>query len=229
VTPRQPHYWPLPRSVILALFVATVLVVSTFLVNVMSYAYQRVGLGQGWAFATLLASVFGSWFNIPVARLAGTTTVEPTLVRVRGMLYVVPRPVRAGAKIVAVNVGGAVVPTVLATYLIVANAFVWQAAAAITVVGIVTHQFARVVRGVGIVVPTVVPPLAAVLIAWVLHVEAVAALAYVGGTLGTLIGADLLNLNRVRDVDAPVLSIGGAGTFDGIFVTGIVAVLLAAL
>ena len=45
----------------------------------------------------------------------------------------------------------------------------------------------------------------------------------------TLIGADLLNLHRVREFDAPVLSIAGAGTFDGIVVTGILAVLLAAI
>jgi uncharacterized membrane protein len=63
----------------------------------------------------------------------------------------------------------------------------------------------------------------------VFNVDAMAALAYVAGTMGTLVGGDLLNLRRVRDLDAPVLSIGGAGTFDGIFVTGIVAVLLATL
>ena len=55
----------------------------------------------------------------------------------------------------------------------------------------------------------------------------VAAVAYVSGTLGTLIGADLLNLSRIQGLGAPVVSIGGAGTFDGIFLTGIVAVLLA--
>jgi len=56
-----------------------------------------------------------------------------------------------------------------------------------------------------------------------------AALAYVGGSLGTLIGADLLNLGTVQRLGAPVASIGGAGTFDGIFLTGIMAVLLASL
>jgi hypothetical protein len=39
------------------------------------------------------------------------------------------------------------------------------------------------------------------------------------GSLGTLIGADLLNLGVVRGVGTPVTSIGGAGTFDGIFLT----------
>ena len=47
--------------------------------------------------------------------------------------------------------------------------------------------------------------------------------------MGTLIGADLTNLDKVAGLGAPVASIGGAGTFDGIFLTGILAVLLAGL
>ncbi len=54
-------------------------------------------------------------------------------------------------------------------------------------------------------------------------------LAYISGSLGTLIGADLLNLDKLQGLGAPIASIGGAGTFDGIFLTGIVAVLVASL
>jgi uncharacterized membrane protein len=54
-------------------------------------------------------------------------------------------------------------------------------------------------------------------------------LAYISGSLGTLIGADLLNLDKLQGLGAPIASIGGAGTFDGIFLTGIVAVLVAGL
>jgi uncharacterized membrane protein len=53
--------------------------------------------------------------------------------------------------------------------------------------------------------------------------------AYVAGTIGCLLGADILNLGSVADLGAPVASIGGAGTFDGVFLTGIVAVLIASL
>ena len=52
------------------------------------------------------------------------------------------------------------------------------------------------------------------------------ALAYVSGVLGTLIGADLTNLGAIKKIGAPVASIGGAGTFDGVFLSGIIAVLL---
>jgi uncharacterized membrane protein len=51
--------------------------------------------------------------------------------------------------------------------------------------------------------------------------------AYVAGSLGTLIAADLLNLGIIHALGALIASIGGAGRFDGIFMTGILAVLLA--
>ena len=55
------------------------------------------------------------------------------------------------------------------------------------------------------------------------------ALSYIVGTLGTVISTDLTNLGNLQRLGAPVASIGGAGTFDGIFLTGIMAVLLASL
>jgi len=88
---------------------------------------------------------------------------------------------------------------------------------------------ARPVPGFGIAVPALLPGIFAALVAVALHPVAVAGLAYAGGTLGTLLGADLVNLPKVRRLGAPVVSIGGAGTFDGVFITGIIAVLLASL
>jgi len=45
--------------------------------------------------------------------------------------------------------------------------------------------------------------------------EKAAPLAYISGSLGTLIGADLLNLDRINGLGAPAASIGGAGTDNG--------------
>jgi len=84
----------------------------------------------------------------------------------------------------------------------------------------------------GIVTPALLPPLGAAIAAILLvyfggapH-DLIFLIAYVSGTLGTLIGADILNLNKIRDLGAPVASIGGAGTFDGVFLSGLIAVLL---
>jgi uncharacterized membrane protein len=95
--------------------------------------------------------------------------------------------------------------------------------------GALVHMVARPVPGLGIAVPALLPGIFAALVAVTLHPVAVAGLAYAGGPLGTLLGADLVNLPKVRRLGAPVVSIGGAGTFDGVFITGILAVLLAGL
>jgi uncharacterized membrane protein len=94
-------------------------------------------------------------------------------------------------------------------------------------VAVVVHQLAQVVPGVGIVVPILVPPLLAAGVALMLAYHRAPPVAYVSGTMGTLIGADLLNLGKVAHMGAPMVSIGGAGTFDGVFLTGILAGLLA--
>jgi uncharacterized membrane protein len=81
----------------------------------------------------------------------------------------------------------------------------------------------------GIAEPVFIPPLAAAGAAFLISRRFAPALAYISGSLGTLIGADLLNIKKFQGLGAPVASIGGAGTFDGIFMTGILAVLLASL
>ena len=83
------------------------------------------------------------------------------------------------------------------------------------------------VPGVGIAEPMFIPPLVTAVVALAISRNHAAPLAYIAGSLGTLIGADLLNLQRIHGLGAPVASIGGAGKFDGIFLTGLIAVLLA--
>src|SRR5208283_4169030 len=98
---------------------------------------------------------------------------------------------------------------------------------ATAIIAAICHPLAQPIRGIGIGLPIFVAPVAAAIVAAVISWRHAAPLAYAGGSLGVLIGADLLNLNRLQGLGAPVLSIGGAGTFDGIFVTGVIAGLLA--
>jgi uncharacterized membrane protein len=81
----------------------------------------------------------------------------------------------------------------------------------------------------GIATPTFIPPIAATVAAFILMPSQPRTIAYVAGTFGTLIGADLLNLRKIPMLGAPVASISGAGTFDGVFLSGIIGVLLAGL
>ena len=134
--------------------------------------------------------------------------------------------------LLAVNVGGAVIPALISMALI--HRFpesLNYALVGIAIVAILTNLVARPVKGLGIVTPALLPPLGAAIAAILWSIlgsphDLIFLIAYVSGTLGTLIGADILNLNKIRDLGAPVASIGGAGTFDGVFLSGLIAVLL---
>jgi uncharacterized membrane protein len=144
-----------------------------------------------------------------------------------GMRYVIPSATRAAGTILAINVGGAIIPTLMSLYLLVTHGLWAKGLVATAVVAFVIHWLADPVPGLGIAVPIFMPALVTAIVAALLSRQEAAPLAYIGGGLGTLIGADLTNLDKVAGLGAPVASIGGAGTFDGIFLTGILAVLLA--
>ena len=145
------------------------------------------------------------------------------------MRYVVPVVVDRPATVIAVNVGGAVIPVLLSLYLLVKNDLWSRGLLATGCVAAVCFLLAEPVPGIGIAIPTFAPPFVTAVVALLVAQMNVAAVAYISGSLGTLIGADLLNLGRIQGMGAPVASIGGAGTFDGIFLTGILAVLFASL
>ena len=98
---------------------------------------------------------------------------------------------------------------------------------AVAAVAAIAYLGSRPVPGMGVAMPVLLAPLAAALAALAIDPANSPPLAYIGGTLGVLLGADLMRLKDIRRLGTPQASIGGAGTFDGIFITGIVAVLLA--
>src|SRR5215471_6079669 len=225
----QYHYLPLTPeffSILVGLFLVVLVLIQ---VGVLRYAYMRLGMSSGAALLLLFASLVGSYFNIPVAELPGQRVVSGEVVEFFGMRYVVPVVADWPGTLIAVNVGGAVIPTVVSLYLLARHAVWIRGLVATAVVALVIHWFADPIRGVGIAVPVFLPALITAVLAVVLARERAAPLAYVAGSLGTLIGADLTNLDKISDLGAPVASIGGAGAFDGIFVTAIIAVLLANL
>lgn len=225
--PSAPHY--LPWSAHLFALLALLLVFALVLIelDLVTTAYERLGLHPRAALALLCASLVGSAVNIPVAKLPETRWLSHRSVDAFGIRYVIPEVEHWPGTIIALNLGGAVVPMLLSAYLVAHVDHAARLLGVTALVALATHRFARPVPGVGIAVPILVPPAAAALSAWLIAPEVRAAAAYVGGTLGTLVGADLMNLRRLRGFGVPVASIGGAGTFDGIFVAGIVAVLLA--
>jgi uncharacterized membrane protein len=146
-----------------------------------------------------------------------------------GMRYAVPVVSDWDGTVIAVNVGGTVIPTLMSIYLLIKRELWVKGLVATAIVALIIHWMAYPVSGLGIAVPVFMPVVVTAIGAMLLSREDAAPLAYIAGSLGTLIGADLTNLDKVRGLGAPVASIGGAGTFDGIFLTGILAVLLASL
>jgi uncharacterized membrane protein len=215
--------WPF----ILALALLFVVVVALVELNILKYAYERMGIPPRYVLGVLLLSLLGSAINIPVAQLRPEEMVAGGVVDFFGVQYVVPVVQQWPGTIIAVNVGGALIPVILSLYLLVKNKLYVRGVLAAAIVAIVAHLLAQPVRGVGISVPIFVPPVVAALAAMALGWRQAAPLAYIAGSLGTLIGDDLLNLDKIQGLGAPVASIGGAGTFDGVFLAGILAVLLA--
>jgi len=225
--PSRFHFFPLALPFVLGLFLLVVFLVAFVEVGVLGYAYEKVGVDRRYVFTLLVLSLVGSGVNIPVAELPPERVLSGEEVVFFGMRYVVPMVEDWPRTVIAINVGGAVIPTLLSLYLVVKNGLWTPSLVAVAVVAAIVHALARPVRGVGIAVPGLVPPLVAATTALAMSRRSAPALAYVAGSLGTLIGADLLNLGRIRGLGAPIASIGGAGTFDGIFMSGILAVLLA--
>ncbi|TWB93460.1 putative membrane protein [Bradyrhizobium macuxiense] len=220
------HYLPLTPGFFSILVFAAVVLVVLIQLRILRYAYMRLGIGPGVALLLLFGSLIGSYFNIPITVLPGPPVRSGEIVDFFGMRYVVPY-LASPSTILAVNVGGAVIPAVMSAYLMLRYQLWLRAAIATIVIAAIVHASATPVRGMGIAVPVFVPVVATAILALLLSREYAAPLAYIGGSTGTLLGADLLNLDKIGSLGAPIASIGGAGTFDGIFLTGILAVLIA--
>jgi uncharacterized membrane protein len=204
--PSRANELPIAPPFAAVLLLGLILVIAMIEVGVLEYTYERIGIGHRFFGGLLLASLLGSVINIPLTQSRGDGEKRT---------------------IVAVNLGGAVIPVLLSLHLLWQHGLYVRGAVAVAAVAAVSYSLARPVAGVGIAVPIFVSPAVAAIVAYLLQPESPAPLAYAAGSVGTLIGADLMNLGRIRSLGGSVLSIGGAGTFDGIFLTGVLAVLLA--
>ena len=194
-------------------------------VGLLAIAFEKLGLSPNSGMLLLFSALFGSLINLPVARVSAEEPQTPPPVWI-GLLRG-PQLRFEGSTLIAVNVGGCIIPVFFSLYLLRHTPLpLLEVVTAVAIVGAISYYFSRPIPRLGIAMPVLIAPLTAALIAVAINVEHSAPLAYISGTLGVLIGADLLRLKDVRQLGAPVASIGGAGTFDGIFMTGIVAALL---
>ena len=218
-----------PISVFFLILFFLILSVLFFFVQigVLTLAFTKIGINPQYMFALLFLTLVGSGVNIPIKRIKEESFCDEKDIRFYGMRYRVPSFQQPCTTVLAVNLGGAVIPVLISLYVLVKCPVPIRALLATGVMAVVMKRLARPIKGIGIGVPVLTPPLIAVVLGLLLAPENAPPVAYVAGTLGTLIGADLLNLKKIVGLGAPVASIGGAGTFDGIFLAGIIAVLLA--
>lgn len=218
---------PLIFLIMLAFFLAALLLLPFLLVGLIGGAFTKLGLSPSMVFWLLIFTLVGSMINIPVHTLESREVVGDQMVSYFGMRFRVPRVGRTHQTVLAVNVGGALIPLALSGYLLIKMDLDFSLPVLLVLVTLVVHRWARPIKGLGIAVPGLIPPVVAALGAYLLcPPEIRAPSAYIASTLGILIGADLLKLGEIGQLGAPVAAIGGAGTFDAIFLSGIIAVLL---
>ena len=196
-------------------------------VGLLTIAFEKLALSSESAFMLLFVSLFGSAINLPLFSVQSEPMPEEMIKRWQGLLKLPEQPF-TGKTIIAVNVGGCFIPIMFSFYLFQHSTLtVLPCLIAISVVTLVSRLASRPIPGLGVGMPIFVAPVTAAVTSVLIAPEQSAPLAYISGTLGVLIGADILRLHNIRQMGTPFASIGGAGTFDGIFITGLVAVLLA--
>ncbi|MDD1658222.1 MAG: DUF1614 domain-containing protein [Methanomicrobiales archaeon] len=230
---------PFTFVMLLVLVGVFLLAVPLLFLSLIGSTFAKLGF-KGWQVLLILGvTLVGSFVNIPLTTIHG----HPIVIETRydhffGTFYRIP--VTTPTTTIAINVGGAAIPLLISAYLLfqsvalTGSTFVLSfSLLGVLIVAAVTKMASRPVRGLGIMTPFFIPPLAALVCGLAFSAAAgspemgAPIIAYASGTLGTILGADLLNLHRIRELGAPLVSIGGAGTFDGVFLSGLIAAFLA--
>ena len=186
--------------------------------HIVTVGFEKLGIPSEFTFLILFLILLGSLINIPLGRKKVFLREKKAFFG----LFMVRQPEVQG---LAINLGGAVLPILLSAYFL--TKIPWQPVIAATFLMVfIANYLAKVTPGTGISLPALIPPIFSAIFAMLLAPEFAAPTAFISGSLGVLIGADILNLKKIQKYGGFV-SIGGAGVFDGIFLVGIISALLA--
>jgi len=186
--------------------------------NVVTLGFEKLGLSPEVTILILFLILIGSAINIPLSRKKMVYAKRPTFFG----LFKKSELIASG---LAINLGGAVIPIILSFYFL--SKIPLRPVLIATILMVIISKFlSRPIPGRGIGIPAFIPPLFALLFALIFAPHFAAPTAFISGVFGTLIGADILNLPKAKKLGPGILSIGGAGVFDGIFLVGIVSALL---
>ncbi|WBO59437.1 MULTISPECIES: DUF1614 domain-containing protein [unclassified Acidocella] len=201
--------------------------------EIMMSGLAKLHLSADAASLLVLFMLFGGAINIPILRFhSGRRICVQPLVSHGVFGFHSGFTKATNETVVAVNLGGCVIPVGLAlfefTRLMAADSGSFWAVVGVSSINIfICYDLARIVPGIGITLPGLMPAFAAAGLALVFLPQEATPIAFIAGVAGPLIGADLLHLPQLRKLPVGMLSIGGAGTFDGIVLAGIIAAYLA--
>jgi uncharacterized membrane protein len=227
---------PLSVFVIIILIVLVVILIPLLILGIIGAAFTRLGFSWIAALAVVLLMLFGSFVTIPVYR------IRRDMIRVsqdEATVFGVCVPCASGQvwdTTISLNLGGAVIPVCVSLYmvyraiLITGTSLVFTVCAGITIVAIITFVSTRLVPCAGIQVPLLIPGLTALLAGLLLAGGTgltAAVTAFVSGVAGVLLGGNIANLYRIKDLEVPEISIGGAGTFGSVFICCMLPALIA--
>src|SRR5881628_3749214 len=142
---------PLAFPLLFGLFVLVlVLLVLVVELRILRYAYRKIGVPPRYMFLVMLLSLLGSHVNIPLFAMHVARLVPPHEATAFGRTYVSPPAVREGMTIVAINLGGALLPLILSLYLFSRSRMRLRMLLGVAIVAVVVHSLAQIVPGVGI-------------------------------------------------------------------------------
>ena len=195
-----------------------------------------IGVQPSLALTLTLGSLLTSYINVVVAEVTYYVPFNPFM----DLMKLFPMPIiiqRIDKLFLEVNIGGAVIPTIVSIYLIgtylIHNMLILVSfIVSLIISSLIIWRSARLIPGIGITLPTALPVLLTLMFTLVstavFHANPLA-FSYSLGSLSTLLGADILNIRKVIRLMRGYVSIGGAGVFDGIYITGLMSLILASL
>ncbi|MUN28815.1 DUF1614 domain-containing protein [Sulfuracidifex metallicus] len=216
--------------IFLGIFIA--ILATSYFAEIFSYLglpiYLSYGLGIEIAFLSLLLSPI----NIVIKKVENNVfSIQQDVVYFFGIPIVVPRPFEQRMyTYIALNAGGAILPLITTLFLLFSLHALPLLLVIVETIMIIllSKSIAKVIPGVGVVMPPIIPSIISSFISYILFFSVnpilVPLSAYISSVLGTLIGADILNMKRMlQDARPQMISIGGMGTFDGIFISGLLS------
>jgi len=221
----------MPAGLITAICLVLLLVLWPFiLMDLMLIGLYKLGIPPLIGLGIIFFILLGSFINIPLKRIKTVSKVPTDLRQLFGFNPWFSRKVfQKQELVIAVNVGGCIIPSALALYQLVRlfnMGMIVMPVIVIIINVIICYRLSELQEGVGILLPAYLPGLVAALCGLILTPENPPAVAFCAGILGPLIGADLLRLQQIVKLNSGTASIGGAGTFDGIVISGFIALLL---